>query len=96
MPSRREVLSIALLESLAAGRPIVCMKIPGLEEVFDQGVEGYFVDMEDDRQLADMLSLLLSDRALRLKMGRAARRRAHAFDINVVGGQLKNAVRELS
>ena len=96
MPSRREVLSIALLESLAAGRPVVCTNVPGLEQVFAHGVEGYFVDIEDDRQLADMLGILLLDRALRIKMGRAARRRAHDFDINVVGRQLENAVRELS
>ena len=95
MPSRREILSIALLESLAAGRPIVCTKIPGLESVFEHGVEGYFVDIEDDEQLAETLNILLLDRALRLEMGRAARRRAHNFDINVVSRQMKNALREL-
>ena len=95
MPSRREVQSIALLESLAAGRPIVCTNIPGLGSVFEHGVEGYFVDIEDDEQLADVLCILLLDRALRLEMGRAARRRAYDFDVNVVSGQLKNALREL-
>jgi len=95
MPSRREVQSIALLESLAAGRPIVCSNIPGFESIFKHGVEGYFVNIDDDEQLARILNVLLRDRALRLKMGRAARRRAYDFDINVVSRHMKIAVREL-
>jgi glycosyltransferase involved in cell wall biosynthesis len=96
MPSRREVLSSALLEALAAGRPIVCTRVPGLETAFDDGVEGFFVDIEDSEQLADALELLIRDRGLRLTMGEAARRRAAQFDVKVVGVQLRKALEELT
>jgi len=96
LPSRREVQSIALLEALAAGRPIVCARIPGLEQVFTEGVEGIFVDIEDRVGLADALDALLRDRDKRLAMGRAARRRAHDFDVDAVGGRLRAALEELA
>jgi len=96
LPSRREVQSLALLEALAAGRPIVCTRVPGLEQVFTDGVEGIFVDIEDEAGLADALEALLRDRTRRLAMGRAARLRARDFDINAVGAQLRAALEDLA
>jgi glycosyltransferase involved in cell wall biosynthesis len=96
LPSRREVQSLALLEALAAGRPIVCTRVPGLEQVFTDGVEGVFVDIENQAGLADALDELLRDRGRRLAMGRAARRRARAFDIDAVGEKLRAALEELA
>jgi len=96
LPSRREVQSLALLEALAAGRPIVCTRVPGLEQVFTDGVEGQFVDIEDETGLAGVLGVLLHDRDRRLAMGRAARRRARDFDITAVGAQLRTALEDLA
>ena len=96
MPSRKEVLSIALLEALAAGRPIVCSRTPGLEAILTDAVEGLFVNLGDDIGLADALETMLRNRDLRIRMGQAARLRAADFDISVIGPRLKNALIELS
>jgi len=95
MPSRREVLSIALLEALSAGRPIICTRVPGLEDVFRDGVEGIFVDIDDPKGLAEALKRLLLDRSQREAMGRAARERSRRFDITAIGLELRNALQEL-
>ncbi len=92
MPSRREVLSIALLEALESGRPIVCTKVPGLEDVFTQGKEGLFVELEDAAGLADAIARILADPEKARTMGRAARDRARDFDIAAVGQQLRTAL----
>lgn len=95
MPSRREVLSIALLEALAAGRPIVCARVPGLEDVFIEGNEGFFVDIGDVEGLATALETLLNNAKLRQQMGHAARERARRFDIAAIGLEMRNALESL-
>jgi|GEM_PF-5611698 len=95
MPSRREVLSIALLEALAAGRPIVCAQVPGLEDVFSEGNEGFFVDIGDVEGLATALESLLNNAKLRGQMGHAARERARRFDIATIGLEMRNALESL-
>jgi glycosyltransferase involved in cell wall biosynthesis len=95
MPSRREVLSIALLEALESGRPIVCTRVPGLESVFDHGVEGLFVDIEDVQGLADAIATLVRDRPRAQAMATAARTRARAYDLPVIGKRLAAALSEL-
>lgn len=92
MPSRREVLSIALLQALAAGRPIICTRVPGLEDVFKNSVEGFFVDIENVRQLAQALEVLLLDFDLRIQMGREARKRAECFEISKIGKEIKSSL----
>ena len=96
MPSRREVLSIALLEALSAGRPIVCARVPGLEDVFTEGREGLFVDIGDVDGLVAALEKLLHDPELRVTMGQSARERSRRFDIGVIGAEMKTALSELS
>lgn len=96
MPSRREVLSIALLEALEAGRPIVCTRVPGLESVFDDGVEGLFVDIEDVQGLAGAIATLVRDRPSALAMAAAARARARQYDLPVIGSRLRQALSELA
>lgn len=95
MSSRREVLSIALLEALESGRPIVCTRVPGLDSVFDDGVEGLFVDIEDVQGLADAIATLVNDRPRALAMASAARTRARQYDLPVIGARLRQALAEL-
>jgi len=71
-----EGLGLVFLEAGAAGTPSVGTLKCGAEEAIADGVTGLLVPQGDAEAAADALVRLLSDDALREKMGRAARERA--------------------
>ena len=94
LPSSCEGVPTALLEAMAAGRPVVATSVGHVSSIVDEGVEGFLVQPGDIASLADRMIRLLSDRALAARMGRAARARAAAHDVRVVAGRLLTALRE--
>jgi glycosyltransferase involved in cell wall biosynthesis len=77
LPSvRGEGLPLSLLEAAALGKPAVASCLAGLPEIVVNDETGYIVEPGDPRALASALEHLLSDAALRQRMGQAARRRA--------------------
>ncbi len=81
LPSNYEGLSIALLESMALGKPVVVTAVGGLPEVIQDEVSGLLVPPGASGPLAGNIVRLLRDPALRARLGDAARRRAAEFDI---------------
>jgi glycosyltransferase involved in cell wall biosynthesis len=81
LSSRHEGLSIALVEAMALGRPVVVTRVGGLPEVVDDGQEGLLVPPGDPAALAAGIAALLGDGDLRRRMGEAARRRARGLDV---------------
>ncbi len=71
LPSRREGLGVAALEAAAAGRPVVASRVGGLMDVVEDQRTGLLVPPEDPDALAAALRWLLSDCALRARLGRA-------------------------
>ncbi len=76
LPSLREGLPTVLIEAAAAGRPIVASDVPGCREVVQHGENGLLVPPGDPAALADALTLLADNPALRQKMGAAGRVKA--------------------
>lgn len=74
--SRSEGMSNAVLEYMAAGRPIVATAVGGNVELVDDGVTGLLVPPGDAHGLATAIRRLLEDRCLAARLGAAARRRA--------------------
>lgn len=72
----REGLPKALLEALAAGRPVVATDVPGCREAVRHGDNGFLVPNRDPEALADALARLIQDPSLRQRMGASGRRRA--------------------
>ncbi len=62
------------LEAMACGVPVIGCRDTGAEEVIEDGVNGFLVPRGDSAALERALRALLSDEALREKMGGAARR----------------------
>lgn len=75
IPSLMEATSIAGLEAMAAGRPVVATSVGGLPEIVQDGVTGILVPSQDPAGLAGAISTLIRSPDLRSKMGRAARTR---------------------
>lgn len=74
--SRHEGLPFALMEASAIGVPNVSYDCaPGVGVIIDDGVTGLITARNDPAALADSLSALMADQALRQQMGRAGRER---------------------
>lgn len=82
LPSFIENLPMALLEGMSYGLCPVVTPVGAVPEVVCHGVSGLIVPVGDSNALADALRMLLSDRALLLRLGEASQRRfREGYDI---------------
>jgi glycosyltransferase involved in cell wall biosynthesis len=76
LSSRAEGMPNAVLEYMAAGRPIVSTAVGAAPQLIHDQVHGLLVPPERPDLLAAAICRLLSDPALATRMGAAARERA--------------------
>jgi len=74
VPSHYEGLPTVLLEAMSCGIPVVATNVGGNGEVISSGVNGLLVPPKSPEIMAKAISRLLDDRALRERIGRAARK----------------------
>ncbi len=79
LPSYNEGMSVATLEAMAAGLPVIVTRTGGTTELVAEGVNGLTFDWADVEALTFHLSRLAQDRSLARKMGAASRERAAQF-----------------
>ncbi len=72
---RRDVIANAIVEAMAAGLPVVASRIPGAEELVDDGVTGYLVPPNRAQSFAAAIKLLADRPDERIRFGRTGRRR---------------------
>jgi glycosyltransferase involved in cell wall biosynthesis len=78
LPSRDEDASIALLEAMGSGLPIVATDSPGTRTLITPGTHGLLCPLGDPITLAAAMSQLLDSPLLAKQYGTAARERAQA------------------
>jgi glycosyltransferase involved in cell wall biosynthesis len=69
----REGLPTVIMEASASGRPVVTTDWPGCRDAVRSGLTGLLVNAKDPTSLAEAIRKLITDPALRLKMGAAGR-----------------------
>jgi glycosyltransferase involved in cell wall biosynthesis len=80
IPSRRwEAFPLVVLESYAAGKPVIGTDIAGLQDLVRSGETGLLVPADSPAELAGAIDGLLADRAERERWGAAARRIAEGY-----------------
>jgi phosphatidylinositol alpha-1,6-mannosyltransferase len=70
-----EGFGMVFLEASAAGKPVIGGRSGGTADAVEDGVTGYLVRSEDDKELVEKLRQLLTDEELRTRMGAAGLRR---------------------
>jgi len=84
----REGLSVALMEAMSSGIPIVCAKIRGNTDLIDDGLSGVFSE-NDPEAVAEHILSLYRDPERRQALGQAASEKALLFDEKNVLEQVK-------
>jgi glycosyltransferase involved in cell wall biosynthesis len=72
--SRYEGLGCVYLEAMSSGKPVIACRGQGIEEVIENGVNGFLIGPEDLPGLIEVLSELLQKVDVQRRIGEAARR----------------------
>ena len=84
MPSDAELLSLASLEAMACGRPMLAANAVALPELVTDGVNGYLFQAGDDKDAERCISILADHRELWSDMGAASLERARAHSLEAI------------
>lgn len=93
--SLTEGFGLSVLEAMAAGKPVVALKLPALAEFITDGVSGILVHSATQDALTNALRQLLSDPDRMQGIGDAAREAARGFTTDRTAhllGQVYNEV----
>lgn len=72
----REGVPKSLIDACAIGRPIVTTNSIGCKDTVDEGINGFLIPVRDSEALAQKLRILIEDKELRIRMGKASREKA--------------------
>ena len=94
-PSEYEGLSLALLEAMSAGLPIVgCVDCPSMKSTVQDGVNGFLVHPQAN-EFAKALSKLMDSYDLRQKLGTQSKSISKMFSPTVVWKQWDNLIQSI-
>lgn len=88
MPSFYESFGMVALEAMACGTPVIASQVGGLAFLVRDGETGFHVPEGDPSALCDKLTLLLSDRGLRERMGNCAAEYAQGYNWEKIAAQI--------
>jgi glycosyltransferase involved in cell wall biosynthesis len=81
LPTLADCFSIASIEAMAAGLPVLTTDVGGISDIVVDGTTGFLIPPGDGRALRRALAALVDDGDLRARLGAAGRHRAVAsFD----------------
>ena len=92
MPSDAELLSIASLEAMACGRPMLLADAVALPELVTPGVNGYLFKKGDPEDAAHYMELLADQRERWKEMGKASFERAQVHSLRKHGPALRRVI----
>jgi phosphatidylinositol alpha-1,6-mannosyltransferase len=87
LPSHNEGMSVATLEAMAAGLPLVVTRTGGTAELVQEGENGLTFAWSDVETLVQHLAYLAANRGVVRQMGAASRRRAEQMSWDAVAAR---------
>jgi len=94
-PTAYEAFSLATLEAVASGLPILATKVNGTEELIEDGYNGFFIK-RDPSDIAEKINLLVEDDDLRKQMSKNARKTAERYSWDRVAKRYIEVYEEVS
>ncbi|WP_443872199.1 glycosyltransferase [Megasphaera sp.] len=89
-PSQREGLSLALMEAMANGLPVICSDIRGNRDLIQNRRGGYLVTKSDVKQWYFSISRLINKKTMWIKYGSYNQRRINiSFSSSIVEKKMK-------
>jgi glycosyltransferase involved in cell wall biosynthesis len=82
MPSPMELQSIATLEAMASGQPVVAVDAGALKELCQDGRNGILCRLDDDHAISQALTQIITDHALQKKFSKESLAIARTHDLN--------------
>jgi glycosyltransferase involved in cell wall biosynthesis len=95
LSSASESLSNAIMESMAAGLPVIACRVGGNDELIRDGENGFLVPAGNDEEMAERISMLVGQRDMRLSLGATARGDAQTFTVERVCGEYESLYESL-
>lgn len=95
LPTQADVYSMASLEAMSHGIPVITTSIYAMSEIIDNGKNGFLVPPNNKKELLDKIHLLINDKELRSLLGRNAKQKImNTFSPDIVGVKLANIYKD--
>jgi glycosyltransferase involved in cell wall biosynthesis len=89
LPSYYEGLPLAVLEAMAAGRPVIASRLPAIQEIITEGADGILFEPGNPADLARAIGEVLTDPNQARRLGAAARQTvAGRFSAGTMGDRV--------
>lgn len=95
LPSKREGLSVALMESMAAGLPVVCSDIRGNVDLIDDDQGGYLCKVDSVDDYVDAITKLMNDKNQCKRFADHNQKKIQGFTIDVVDEKMRSIYHEI-
>ena len=90
LPTRVDFFGMAILEAMSFGIPVITTDIYAMDEIIDNGKDGFLVPSNDLGALIEKIDLLIKDNDLRERMGIEAKNKIlKRFSPQTIGKKLK-------
>lgn len=94
-PSLREGLSVAMMEAMRAGLPIVAKKIRGNVDLLEDGKGGFLLENDTEEAYIDAIRRIKSDKSLAQSMGEWNRKNVEKFSAENVSQKMEQIYKEV-
>lgn len=97
LPTLADCFSVASIEAMATGLPVILTKVGGAGEIVTDGVDGYNIEPGDTEALGRRLDELVTDPRRAISMGESARQTAERrFDARDFASNLLSQMKALA
>lgn len=94
LPSLREGLSLALMEAMACGLPIICSNIRGNKDLVTDGINGFLCNCQDIDAFSQAIYKLYRSTDLRITMGRNNLKKIENYSKDKINDSMRRVYRE--